>query len=116
MSDKVPHRDKKRLPAPEQRKHLSPHQKPKVWTLRVQFTTTTDRELVRSFNSKAERDQCKLQVERYFREEAALALRAPRRRYFYSHWYSSPLRNFNETESNTTKSGPTYVEEYHERE
>jgi hypothetical protein len=112
--DDVPHRDKRKLPAPERNKHLSPHEKPRVWTLRVRFTTTTEREMVRHFHSKHEREQARAQVERYFREEAEAQKNRPKRRFFYSSWYSSPLRNFTETEARAVKSGPVYTEEYSE--
>lgn len=110
----MPHRDKRKLPAPDRVKHPSPHQKAKVWTLRVQFTTTTDRELVRHFNSKAEREQAKAQIERYFREEAQAQKNRRTRFHFYSGWYGSPLRNFTETEARTVKNGPLYIEEYND--
>src|SRR6266404_5794561 len=59
---------------------VPPHKKPKVWTLTVQWTETTTRQMTKQFTSRAARDESRARVERHFREEAEKAKQPKRYR------------------------------------
>lgn len=90
--------------------HLSPHKKPHVWTLTVEWTETNVLRRTKSFTSRAARDESRRRIERHFKEAEA---KKPDK---YSRWWSSgsPFFEYGDERVSTLKDGPQYVESYDE--
>ena len=92
------------------KRHLSPHQKPHVWTLTVEWTDTTTIRRTRKFTSRAARDEARRRIERELAEKAA-KLSKPQR---YSSWFEkrSAFADFGDERVSAIKEGPKYIETY----
>ncbi len=106
----------KRKHEPEDRRHLSPHKKPKVWTLTVEWTDTTTWRRHRKFTSRAARDEAKRRIERHFREQAAKAEKEPVRKYRWLWNKNSPFADFSDEQISKLKAEPAYIETYEDEQ
>lgn len=94
------------------KRHLSPHQKPHVWTLTVEWTSVTTIRRTRQFTSRAARDESKRRIEREIVEKA-VKLAKPRK---YRRWMDpkDPFADYGDEHVSVLKEGPRYIESYDE--
>jgi len=95
------------------KRHLSPHQKPHVWTLTVEWVSVTTLRRTRKFTSRAARDESKRRIERELAEKAAKLVKPSK---YYRRWLSpkDPFADYGDEEVSVLKEGPRYIETYEE--
>lgn len=92
------------------KRHLSPHEKPRTWTLTIEWTETTTFRREKKFTTRAARDESRRRVERHFRETAAKVATESPKRYRRSWSVSSPFADYTDEQISKIKEGPQYVE------
>ena len=92
------------------KRHLSPHEKPRTWTLTVEWTETTTFRREKKFTNRASRDESSRRIERYFRETAAkIAAQGPKK--YRRYWsVSSPFADYTDEQISKVKDGPHLIE------
>lgn len=90
------------------KRHLSPHEKPRTWALTIEWTEIRTFRREKTFTTRAARDESRRRIERHFKEKAAEAARPKK----YRRWWSpsSPFADYSDTELVSLKSDPVYVE------
>lgn len=94
------------------KRHLSPHQKPRTWTLTIEWSETMTFRRERKFTTRAARDESRRRIERHFKEVAAKAA-TPRK---YRSWWpkNSPFADYDDEEVSRLKTPPVFIETHEE--
>ncbi len=106
----APINEKRKIDARDKR-HLSPHQKPREYSLVVEWTETVTWRRERKFTTQAALNEAMTRIERHFRETAQEQAKV-KPRLLRSSWLDrrSPFADFTDQRIHVVKEGPRYIE------
>lgn len=90
------------------KRHLSPHEKPRTWTLTIEWSETSTYRREKTFTTRAARDESRRRIERHFAEKSKEAEKPKK----YRRWWvsNSPFSEYSDQLVATIKNGPFYTE------